>query len=198
MRRLVRTVNKLIKNPENQNEEILDENTEESKKKTAKKKESKSSKEVQELKELLSGKIDELSDLNDKYLRLLAEYDNYKKRTAKEKEALKVDSVGDAVTSLLPIIDNFERAIASFTDADKETDFFKGVEMIYNQTKDAFFKLGVEEIKSLGEEFNPELHNAIMHIEDETVADNTIVEEFQKGYTYGGKVIRYSMVKVAN
>ncbi len=188
----------MIKNPENQNEEILDENTEESKKKTAKKKESKSSKEVQELKELLSGKIDELSDLNDKYLRLLAEYDNYKKRTAKEKEALKVDSVGDAVTSLLPIIDNFERAIASFTDADKETDFFKGVEMIYNQTKDAFIKLGVEEIKSLGEEFNPELHNAIMHIEDETVADNIIVEEFQKGYTYGGKVIRYSMVKVAN
>jgi len=188
----------LIKNPENQSEEILDENTEEPKKKTAKKKESKPSKEVQELKELLSGKIDELSELNDKYLRLLAEYDNYKKRTAKEKEALKVDSVGDAVTSLLPIIDNFERAIASFTDADKETDFFKGVEMIYNQTKDAFIKLGVEEIKSLGEEFNPELHNAIMHIEDETVADNTVVEEFQKGYTYGGKVIRYSMVKVAN
>ena len=198
MRQWVRKVNRLIKNPENQNEEILDENTEEPKKKTAKKKESKSSKEVQELKELLSGKIDELSELNDKYLRLLAEYDNYKKRTAKEKEALKVDSVGDAVTSLLPIIDNFERAIASFTDADKETDFFKGVEMIYNQTKDAFIKLGVEEIKSLGEEFNPELHNAIMHIEDETVADNIIVEEFQKGYTYGGKVIRYSMVKVAN
>ena len=198
MRQWVRKVNRLIKNPENQNEEILDGNTEEPKKKTAKKKESKSSKEVQELKELLSGKIDELSELNDKYLRLLAEYDNYKKRTAKEKEALKVDSVGDAVTSLLPIIDNFERAIASFTDADKETDFFKGVEMIYNQTKDAFIKLGVEEIKSLGEEFNPELHNAIMHIEDETVADNTIVEEFQKGYTYGGKVIRYSMVKVAN
>jgi len=198
MRQWVRKVNKLIKNPENQSEEILDENTEEPKKKTAKKKESKPSKEVQELKELLSGKIDELSELNDKYLRLLAEYDNYKKRTAKEKEALKVDSVGDAVTSLLPIIDNFERAIASFTDADKETDFFKGVEMIYNQTKDAFIKLGVEEIKSLGEEFNPELHNAIMHIEDETVADNTVVEEFQKGYTYGGKVIRYSMVKVAN
>ena len=198
MRQWVRKVNKLIKNPENQNEEILEENAEEPKKKTAKKKEGKASKEVQELKELLSGKIDELSELNDKYLRLLAEYDNYKKRTAKEKEALKVDSVGDAVTSLLPVIDNFERAIASFTDADKETEFFKGVEMIYNQTKDAFFKLGVEEIKSLGEEFNPELHNAIMHIEDETVADNTIVEEFQKGYTYGGKVIRYSMVKVAN
>lgn len=198
MRQWVRKVNKLIKNPENQSEEILDENTEEPKKKTAKKKEGKASKEVQELKELLSGKIDELSELNDKYLRLLAEYDNYKKRTAKEKEALKVDSVGDAVTSLLPVIDNFERAIASFTDADKETEFFKGVEMIYNQTKDAFFKLGVEEIKSLGEEFNPELHNAIMHIDDETIADNTIVEEFQKGYTYGGKVIRYSMVKVAN
>lgn len=191
-------MNKLIKNAENQNEEVLNETEEETKKKPAKKKESKSSKELAEVKELLAGKIEELSLANDKYLRLLAEYDNYKKRTAKEKEAIRTDSVADVVTSLLPIIDNFERAIASFTDADKETEFFKGVEMIYNQTKDAFFKLGVEEISALGEEFNPEIHNAIMHVEDETVADNIVIEEFQKGYTYGGKVIRYSMVKVAN
>ncbi len=190
-------MNKLIKNPENQNEEIVND-AEEIKKKPAKKKESKASKEIQELKELLAGKIDELAELNDKYLRLLAEYDNYKKRTAKEKEALKSDSVGEAVTALLPIIDNFERAIAAFTDADKETEFYKGIEMIYTQTKESFIKLGVEEIKALGEEFNPELHNAVMHIDDESVADNTVVEEFQKGYTYNGKVIRYSMVKVAN
>ena len=116
----------------------------------------------------------------------------------KEKEAIYTDSVGETVTALLPIIDNFERAIASFGEEDKQSEFYKGVEMIYNQTIDAFTKLGVSEIKALGEEFNPEFHNAVMHIEDETVADNTIVEQFQKGYIYRDKVIRYSMVKVAN
>ena len=81
---------------------------------------------------------------------------------------------------------------------DKENPHYKGVEMVYKQTKDIFSKMGVEETKALGEEFNPELHNAVMHIDDEKVADNIIVEEFQKGYTYKDKVIRYSMVKVAN
>ena len=197
MKHLVRKVNKMIKNADNTNEEIIEEK-EETKKKTSKKKESKPSKEVTELKELLDGKINELSEANDKYLRLLAEYDNFKKRTAKEKEAIYTDSVGETVTALLPIIDNFERAIASFGEEDKQSEFYKGVEMIYNQTIDVFTKLGVSEIKALGEEFNPEFHNAVMHIEDETVADNTIVEQFQKGYIYRDKVIRYSMVKVAN
>lgn len=197
MKHLVRKVNKMIKNADNTNEEIIEEK-EETKKKASKKKESKPSKEVTELKELLDGKINELSEANDKYLRLLAEYDNFKKRTAKEKEAIYTDSVGETVTALLPIIDNFERAIASFGEEDKQSEFYKGVEMIYNQTIDAFTKLGVSEIKALGEEFNPEFHNAVMHIEDETVADNTIVEQFQKGYIYRDKVIRYSMVKVAN
>lgn len=183
----------MIKEPDNKTEEV----TEDTKKKT-KKKESKPSKEVTELKELLDGKINELAELNDKYLRLLAEYDNFKKRTVKEKEAIYTDSVGETVMALLPIIDNFERAIAAFSDDDKQTDFYKGVEMIFNQTIDSFTKLGVTQIKALGEEFDPELHNAVMHIEDETVADNTIVGEFQKGYTYRDKVIRYSMVKVAN
>ena len=197
MKHLVRKVNKMIKNADNTNEEIIEEK-EETKKKASKKKESKPSKEVTELKELLDGKINELSEANDKYLRLLAEYDNFKKRTAKEKEAIYTDSVGETVTALLPIIDNFERAIASFGEEDKQSEFYKGVEMIYNQTIDVFTKLGVSEIKALGEEFNPEFHNAVMHIEDETVADNTIVEQFQKGYIYRDKVIRYSMVKVAN
>jgi molecular chaperone GrpE len=143
-------------------------------------------------------KDEKIDELTDRLQRSMAEFDNYRKRTEKEKASMYMIGAKEVVEKILPVIDNFERAIASFTDADKETEFFKGVEMIYNQTKDAFIKLGVEEIKSLGEEFNPELHNAIMHIEDETVADNTIVEEFQKGYTYGGKVIRYSMVKVAN
>ena len=189
----------MIKDSKAQKEEF--ENTqvkEETKKKPAKKRESKAAKEVTELKELLAGKIEELADVNDKYLRVLAEYDNYKKRTQKEKEAIYVDSVGETVTALLPIIDNFERAVSTFSEEDKQTDFFKGIEMIYNQMLDTFSKLGVEPIKALGEEFNPELHNAVMHIEDEAIADNTVVEEFQKGYMYREKVIRYSMVKVAN
>lgn len=139
-----------------------------------------------------------LDELNDKYLRLLAEYDNFKKRTIREKESIYVDSVGDTVAALLPVIDNFERAIASFSDEEKESELCKGLEMIYKQTLETFEKLGVSKIEALGCEFDPELHNAVMHIEDETTADNTIVEEFQKGYTYRDKVIRYSMVKVAN
>lgn len=182
----------MIKEPENTNENA---NQAEEVEKKPKKKESK---EVKELKEIIEAKETELSDANDKYLRLLAEYDNFKKRTAKEKEAIYIDSVGDTVTKLLPLIDNFERAMLSFTEEDKESDFYKGIEMIFNQTLDTFTKLGVTPIPSLGEEFNPEFHNAVMHIEDENVADNTIVEEFQKGYTFGGRVIRHSMVKVAN
>lgn len=143
----------------------------------------------------LSAKLDEL---NDKYLRTLAEYDNFKKRTQREKEAIYKDSVGDAVTALLPVLDNFERAMASFDEENKGTDFYKGMEMIFNQTKDAFTKLGVSPIEAVGAEFNPELHNAVMHIDDAAYGENIIVEEFQKGYTYHDKVIRYSMVKVAN
>jgi len=139
-----------------------------------------------------------LDELNDKYLRLLAEYDNFKKRTVREKESIYVDSVGETVTALLPVIDNFERALASFSAEEKDGELYKGIEMIFNQTVETFEKLGVKKIEALGCEFDPELHNAVMHIEDETVTDNTIVEEFQKGYTYRDKVIRYSMVKVAN
>lgn len=140
----------------------------------------------------------ELEELNDKYLRLMAEYDNFKKRTVKEKEAIYIDSVAGTVEQLLPVLDNFERALASFSEEDKSSEFYKGFEMIYNQTNDIFTKLGVKVIEALGEEFNPEFHNAVMHVEDENADDNIIVEEFQKGYTYRDKVIRYSMVKVAN
>lgn len=190
----------MIKDAKTVNEELENEAKEEktdAKKKTSKKS-SKPNKEAQELKEMLSAKIDELAEQNDRYLRLLAEYDNYKKRTAKEKEQLKLDTVGDTVKELLPVIDNFERAMSAFSDEDKESEFYKGIEMIYKQCIDSFIKLGVTEIEALGEEFNPELHNAVMHIDDETIADNTIVEQFQKGYIYKDKVIRYSMVKVAN
>ncbi len=146
--------------------------------------------------ELLTKKDEEINAVKDQYQRLLAEYDNFKKRTQKEKEAIYTDSVKDTVASLLPVIDNLQRAVDAF--ADKESDECKGVKMVLKQTEEIFTKLGVTEIKAVGEQFNPELHNAVMHIEDETIDDNTVVEEFQKGYIYKDKVIRYSMVKVAN
>ena len=149
-----------------------------------------------EYEKMLKEKDDKLNEVTDRYQRLMAEYDNFKKRTQKEKEAIYIDSVKDTVAELLPVIDNLLRAIDSF--ADKESNECKGVSMVLKQTEDIFTKIGVSEIKAVGEEFNPELHNAVMHVEDETVADTTIVEEFQKGYIYKDKVIRYSMVKVAN
>ncbi len=194
----------MIKDAKKSNEDITEENTaaEESKAEEELAEENTSAeqpaKEKTEADDDADTKSKELEALNDKYLRLLAEYDNFKKRTVKEKEAIYIDSVGDTVTALLPIIDNFERAIASFSDSDKESDFYKGIEMIYNQTVEAFAKLGVKTIEALGCEFDPALHNAVMHIDDENAADNVVVEEFQKGYTYRDKVIRYSMVKVAN
>ncbi|MCX8131002.1 MAG: nucleotide exchange factor GrpE [Clostridia bacterium] len=135
--------------------------------------------------------------------RMAAEFDNYKKRTAKEKEALYSDTVGEVISALLPVVDNFERAILA---AGKEDDPNKadvmalknGIDMVFRQMKDVMKNLGVEEIKCVGEQFDPQLHNAVMHVEDETQGENVVVEEFQKGYMIKEKVIRHSMVKVAN
>lgn len=151
---------------------------------------------VTELEQSIQKKDEEITELNEKYMRLVAEYDNFKKRTVKEKEALYANSVCDIVKELLPVIDNLERAMNSFED--KESEHYKGFEMVLRQTNDIFAKIGVEEIKAEGETFNPDLHNAVMHIDDENFGENVVAEQFQKGYTYKDKVIRYSMVKVAN
>ena len=151
---------------------------------------------VSELEQNIQKKDEEIASLNDKYMRLVAEYDNYKKRTVKEKEALYTSSVCDIVKELLPVMDNLERAMNSFED--KESEHYKGFEMVLRQTNEIFTKIGVEEIKAEGETFNPDLHNAVMHIDDENFGENVVAEQFQKGYTYKDKVIRYSMVKVAN
>ena len=151
---------------------------------------------VSELEQNIQKKDEETASLNDKYMRLVAEYDNYKKRTVKEKEALYTSSVCDIVKELLPVMDNLERAMNSFED--KESEHYKGFEMVLRQTSDIFTKIGVEEIKAEGETFNPDLHNAVMHIDDDNFGENVVAEQFQKGYTYKDKVIRYSMVKVAN
>lgn len=134
-------------------------------------------------------------DVNEKYLRTLAEYDNYRKRTIKEKESIYPEAKATVIEKFLPIMDNFQRAIDS---AENKDAFYEGVVMLKKQMDETLSALGVEEIKAVGEEFNPELHNAVMHIEDEEKGENVIVEEFQKGYRIGDRVIRHSMVKVAN
>ena len=132
---------------------------------------------------------------SERYLRLMAEFDNYKKRSAKERENIYTDVRVDTVTKFLPVFDNLERAMKTET-ADEA--FKKGVEMTFNQLMDVFKKLGVEEIESVGKPFDPAVHNAVMHVEDAERGENEIVEEFQKGFRIGDKVIRFSMVKVAN
>ena len=135
------------------------------------------------------------NDVNEKYLRTLAEYDNYRKRTIKEKESIYPEAKAVVIEKFLPVLDNFQRAIES---AENKDSFYEGVVMLKKQMDEVLGALGVEEIKAVGEEFNPEVHNAVMHVEDEEAGENIIVEEFQRGYKIGDRVIRHSMVKVAN
>ena len=139
----------------------------------------------------------ELSEANDKYARLYAEYDNFRKRTAKERDGIYADAYIDALTQILPILDNLDRA-AQFSDEDAESPMAKGLEMIRRSFAETLEKMGVTEIEALGKPFDPNLHNAVMHVEDESVGENEIVEVFMKGYIRGDKVLRYAMVKVAN
>ena len=137
----------------------------------------------------------QLAALNDKHLRLAAEYDNYRKRTAKEKENLWTEAKADTVQAFLPVYDNLDRAMKQET-ADEA--YKKGVEMTMKGLQDALTGLGVEVIPALGETFDPNRHNAVMHCDDEEAGESTIVEVFQQGFICGEKVIRFSMVKVAN
>lgn len=132
----------------------------------------------------------------DKYIRQLAEFENFRKRSNSEKTAMYSNGVRDTVERLLPVIDNFERAVEAADD--KEDPMYKGVEMILKQFMEILENLGVKEIPSKGEPFDPNVHSAVMHIDDESCDENVVVEVFQKGYTLGDKVIRPSMVKVAN
>lgn len=155
--------------------------------KESKKEEKKSVKAEKEIKALK----DELAEANDKYLRLAAEYDNYRKRTAKEKSDAYNDAYIDAVKAILPLADSLDKAI-QFTPDDE------GIKAITKQLKDIFTKIGVSEIESDGKEFDPNLHNAIMHEENEELGENVVTQTFEKGYKLGEKIIRHAMVKVAN
>ena len=139
-----------------------------------------------------------IEELQDKVKRQMAEFDNFRKRTEKEKSAMFEMGASDIIKKLLPIVDNFERGFKSITDEEKETPFAKGMDMVYKQTMKMLEDAEVKPIEAIGLEFNPDLHNAVMHVEDDSVGENIIVEEFEKGYTYRETVIRHSMVKVAN
>ena len=138
---------------------------------------------------------DQMAQQEDKYLRLAAEYDNYRKRTAKEKEAVWAQVKADTAAAFLPVYDNLERALKQET-ADEA--YKKGVEMTMTQLKTVLEKLGITEVPALGQTFDPNVHNAVMHVEDESAGENTVVEVFQTGFKAGDKVVRFAMVKVAN
>ena len=137
----------------------------------------------------------ELATEKDRYLRLAAEYDNYRKRSQREREALYTEVICETISKILPIYDNLARALAAPC---TDEAFYKGVEMIMTQFMEVLERLGVSKIPSVGEKFNPDLHDAVMHVEDNSVGESVVVEEFRTGFIMGDKVIRYSTVKVAN
>lgn len=132
------------------------------------------------------------AETNDKYLRIMAEYDNFRKRTAKERDFIYSEAYSDAIKQLLPVIDNIERSVTFASDEETK----KGLDMIITQMTEALNKMGVTVIET--KEFDPNVHNAVMHVDDEAYGEGEIVEVFQKGYKYKDKIIRYAMVKVAN
>ena len=137
-----------------------------------------------------------VADVNDKYLRLAAEYDNYRKRTAKEKESIYQDAQIDTIKAFLPVYDNLERAAAA--EGGEDSPHKKGLEMIFHQYQEILGKLGVTEIPALGETLDPEKHNAVMHIDDENYGENVVAQVFQAGFMLGDRVLRHAIVQVAN
>lgn len=140
-----------------------------------------------------------LQEQTDKYMRLYAEYDNFRKRSQREKDARYADAIIDAIAEILPIGDNLERALQTEVTSEDAIKLKEGVEMVKKQFEEALLKLDVAPIEAVGNEFDPNIHNAVMHIEDDSIDTNTVVEDFMRGYIYKGeRVVRHSMVKVAN
>ncbi len=140
-------------------------------------------------------KDEKIEELNDKYTRLFAEFDNFRKRSEKEKKAMFEVGAKSVIEKILPIIDNFERGLATIPEEEK-TGFAEGMDKIYKQLITSLEEAGVKQIEAVGQEFDPNLHNAVMHVEDESLGENIVAEELQKGYIYRETVVRHSMVKV--
>ena len=156
----------------------------------------KKAREMEAVKAKLDAAEKNAAQAKDQLLRMAAEYDNYRKRTAKEKENLYADAKIDTIKALLGVYDNLERGLAQY--GDEESPHRKGLEMVFNQFKESLKKLGVETMDAAGKPFDPEKHNAVMHVEDENYGENTVVEVLQQGFTLGDKVLRFAIVKVAN
>ena len=139
-----------------------------------------------------------LADITDKYQRLMAEFENARKRNAKEQSRMYDIGAKEVLAKLLPVVDNFERGLDALSEEEKEGAFAQGIEKVYQQLMTVFDEIGVKAMDAAGKEFNPDFHNAVMHVEDEELGENLVVEEFQKGYMYKDSVLRHSMVKVAN
>jgi len=174
-------------------EETLSENDEEKEEVIDEKEEQKE--EVIDEKAILEKKA---ADYLDRYQRTLAEFDNFRKRTSREKASMYDDGVRDSVLKLIPVIDNFERAVNAVSEEEKESSLYKGIEMVLKQFMEILKSLDVSEIEAQGKTFDPNLHNAVMHIEDENFGENEVSAVMQKGYICKDKVIRPSMVQVAN
>lgn len=172
-----------VESEENEEEEAV----EEEKKSFFKKKEKKKDK-----------KDIQIEDLTDRLQRQMAEFDNFRKRTEKEKSAMYEIGAKSVIEKILPVVDNFERGLQAIPEEQRDDPFAEGMDKIYKQLLSTLEEIGVIPIEAVGQEFDPNLHNAVMHVEDEETEDNIIVEEFQKGYTYRESVVRHSMVKVAN
>ena len=141
---------------------------------------------------------EKIEELNDRVMRQMAEFENFRKRTEKEKSTMYEMGARDMIEKILPIVDNFERGLASIPEDAKGTPFAEGMEKIYKQFQKTLEDAGVKVIEAVGKEFDPNLHNAVMHVEDESLGENVVAEELLKGYTYRDSVVRHSMVKVAN
>ena len=143
-------------------------------------------------------KDEQIEELKDKLTRQMAEFDNFRKRSEKEKSQMYEIGAKDIIEKILPVVDNFERGLGSVPEEEKNAPFVEGMEKIYKQLMTTLESVGVKPIEAVGQEFNPDFHNAVMHVEDEGLGENIIAEEFQKGYMYRESVVRHSMVKVAN
>ena len=143
-------------------------------------------------------KDEKIEELTDRLTRQMAEFDNFRKRSEKEKSQMYEIGAKDIIEKILPVVDNFERGLGSVPEEEKNAPFVEGMEKIYKQLMTTLESVGVKPIEAVGQEFNPDFHNAVMHVEDEGLGENIIAEEFQKGYMYRESVVRHSMVKVAN
>lgn len=143
-------------------------------------------------------KDEKIEELTDRLTRQMAEFDNFRKRTEKEKSQMYEIGAKNIIEKILPVVDNFERGLASVPEEERSAPFAEGMEKIYKQLMTTLESVGVQPIEAVGKEFNPDFHNAVMHVEDEELGENIVAEEFQKGYMYRDSVVRHSMVKVAN